>query len=81
LNSDDAAKIEELLAKKATLCQRLRKGREVIRAEREKGGERADYFFEYWLSLLTDYEQTVDRLRDLGAAEELIGESDVAASE
>ncbi|NPV08868.1 MAG: hypothetical protein HPY83_13020 [Anaerolineae bacterium] len=72
MNASGAGRIEELLDKAATLAERLGKGRSVIRAEEEQGGERADYYFERWLSLLTDYEQTVDELRRLGAPEERI---------
>ena len=67
LGNDISAKTEALLQKRDKLLQRLRKGREVIRAEAEKGGgDRADQYFEVWLSLLTDYEQTMDELRALG---------------
>ena len=79
MSEDEASAVEELLAKKATLCQRLRKGRKAIRSERERGGGRADYFFEVWLSLLTDYEETVDRLRRLGVPEEVIAADELGS--
>lgn len=67
--TNGAAKIQELLKHRDELAPRLRKGRERIRAEEERGGERADYLLEFWLTLLTDYEQTIDQLRALGVDE------------
>ena len=73
MSEDTAARIDELLKKKDTLWKRLQKGRETIRAEEGRNSGRADYYFEYWLSLLTDYEQSIDELRALGVAEEMLG--------
>ena len=67
--TNGADKIQELLKRRDDLLPRLQKGRERIRAEDERGGERSDYFLEFWLTLLTDYEQTIDQLRALGADE------------
>jgi hypothetical protein len=64
--------VEELLKRMIELEPRLRNGRERIRAEEEQGGDRADFLFEFWLTLLTDYEQTIDRLRKMGVCEETI---------
>jgi hypothetical protein len=76
LATNGADKIQELLKRRDDLMPRLRKGRERIRLEQERGGERADYYLEFWLTLLTDYEQTIDQLRALGADEAAIaGES------
>jgi hypothetical protein len=69
LATNGTDKIEELLKRRDDLMPRLRKGRDRIRVEEERGGERADYFLEFWLTLLTDYEQTIDQLRALGADE------------
>lgn len=65
-------KVQELVRRRNELLPRLQKGRDRIRMEDERGGERADYYLEYWLTLLTDYEQTVDRLRALGVGEEQV---------
>ena len=73
-------RIAELLKKKEALWERLRKGREAIRAAQERKSEKADYYFEFWLTLLTDYEQTIDQLRTLGVAEELLGEGHSASA-
>lgn len=72
MNANESSRTEELLSKAGTLAGRLHKGRAAIRAEEVQGGERADYYFEHWLSLLTDYEQTVDELRRLGTPEDRI---------
>ncbi|MHB0876212.1 MAG: hypothetical protein ACYC5O_09230 [Anaerolineae bacterium] len=69
LATNGADKIQELLKRRNDLLPRLQKGRERIRLEDERGSERADYFLEFWLALLTDYEQTVDQLRTLGVDE------------
>jgi hypothetical protein len=72
VNESDSQRVEELLEKAAVLATRLQKGRAAIRSEEAEQGERADYYFERWLSFLTDSEQTVDELRRLGAPEEKI---------
>ncbi|MGQ9555795.1 MAG: hypothetical protein ACUVWR_16980 [Anaerolineae bacterium] len=72
MSAGNDSRIAELLKKKETLWERLQKGRETIRTAQERGSERADYYFEFWLTLLTDYEQTIDQLRSLGVAEELL---------
>jgi hypothetical protein len=64
--------VQELLQRQGTLWERLRRGIEAVRAEQLRGSERADYYFERWLSLLTDYEQTIDKLRELGVDEVLL---------
>jgi hypothetical protein len=74
LATNGADKIQELLKRRDDLLPRLRKGRERIRLEDERGGERSDYFLEFWLTLLTDYEQTIDQLRALGADETRVTE-------
>ena len=79
MSAPDDSRTAELLQKNNELWERLRKGRETIRTAQEKGSERADYYFEFWLTLLTDYEQTVDQLRSLGVAEELLAKSDSAS--
>jgi len=71
---DREERIRQLIDKKDRLAGRLEKGRAAIRAEEARGGEKADFYFEYWLALLTDYEQTIDELRSLGAADGLICE-------
>ena len=63
-------RVAELLKKKDELAERLRKGRDSIQVAAEKGSDKADYYFEFWLSLLTDYEQTIEQLRAHGAPEE-----------
>jgi hypothetical protein len=64
------SRVVELLKKKDELAERLRKGRDSIHAANEKGSDKADYYFEFWLSLLTDYEQTIEQLRKQGVPEE-----------
>ena len=71
--ADQEARVEELLQKQDRLRQRLQKGREVLSSETDDGGEKADQHFEYWLTLLTDYEQSIDQLRALGVREERLG--------
>ncbi len=70
MNEEQTERVEQLLAKATTLAQRLDKGRGAIRGEEDRGSDRADLYFEKWLSLLTDYEQTVDELRRLGVGED-----------
>lgn len=70
MTTNDGERAEQLLQKADILADRLRKGRVAIRAETQT--ERADYYFERWLALLTEYEQTVDELRRLGVPEERV---------
>lgn len=67
---DTQARVRELLAKRDSLVPRLSKGRERIRIEQDRGGDKLDYYFEFWLALLTDYEQTMDSLRKLGVSDD-----------
>ena len=70
LSIDEEGRAEQLLERAQNLADRLAKGRGAIRAETDT--DRADYFFERWLALLTEYEQTLDELRRLGVAEERV---------
>ena len=70
MSAGEAERAEQLLRKVSTLTERLDKGREVIRATADTDTDRADYYLEHWLGLLTDYEQTVDELRRMGVSEE-----------
>lgn len=67
---DTQARAQELLVKRDSLVPRMSKGRERIRIEQDRGGEKLDYYFEFWLALLTDYEQTMDSLRKLGVPDD-----------
>lgn len=78
MSETTGGRIAELLVKKDELEERLRKGRDTIHAAEDKGSERADYYFEFWLSLLTDYEQTIEQLRALGAPEESLARTSQA---
>lgn len=62
----------QLLAKVSNLADRLEKGRAAIQEAVDADTDRADYYFERWLGLLTDYEQTVDELRRMEVPEDRI---------
>ncbi len=64
----DEERVGELLESAAALAGRLEKGRAAIGAEPDT--ERADWYFERWLSFLTEYEQTIDELRRMGVPTE-----------
>lgn len=62
--------IESLLSKAGALAARLDKGRAAIQTAQANDSERADFYFEHWMAILLDYEQTVDQLRRLGVSDE-----------
>lgn len=73
MGSSDEERTEQMLEKADSLADRLAKGRVAIRAESDT--DRADYYFERWLALLTEYEQTIDELRRMGVPEERVSAS------